>query len=121
MTPALDDSSPARTPLASDPALKGTMAVPRRSLERDAHGQPRFRGCSSIKDYEIQSKLGEGTFGEVYRARATKTGAAVALKKILMHNEKDGVGLAEQCVFAEEALTRRVYSSRLPHSERSNY
>ena len=28
---------------------------------------------------------------EVHRARAKKTGALVALKKIIMHNEKDGV------------------------------
>ena len=36
------------------------------------------------------SKLGEGTFGEVHKAEARATGQIVALKKILMHNEKDG-------------------------------
>ena len=35
-------------------------------------------------------KLGEGTFGEVSKARSKKTGQVVALKKILVHNEKDG-------------------------------
>ncbi|PHH62171.1 hypothetical protein CDD81_7365 [Ophiocordyceps australis] len=49
-----------------------------------------FRGCSRISDYELQGKLGEGTFGEVHRARSRKTGALVALKKIIMHHEKDG-------------------------------
>lgn len=49
-----------------------------------------FRGCSKITDYEVLGKLGEGTFGEVHRAKSRKTGAVVALKKILMHNEKDG-------------------------------
>ncbi|KAL8944417.1 MAG: hypothetical protein Q9216_000468 [Gyalolechia sp. 2 TL-2023] len=53
-------------------------------------GKPRFRGCSSIKSYEISEKLGEGTFGEVYKARSVRDGHIVALKKILMHNEKDG-------------------------------
>lgn len=53
-------------------------------------GQSRFRGCSSIKHYEVLGKLGEGTFGEVHKARSLKTGRVVALKKILMHNEKDG-------------------------------
>lgn len=48
-------------------------------------------GCSRISDYELQGKLGEGTFGEVHRAKSKKTGALVALKKIIMHNEKDGV------------------------------
>ncbi|EGX92493.1 serine/threonine-protein kinase BUR1 [Cordyceps militaris CM01] len=56
------------------------------------HQRPKmsFRGCSRIGDYELQGKLGEGTFGEVHRARSKKTGAIVALKKIIMHNEKDG-------------------------------
>jgi serine/threonine protein kinase len=51
-----------------------------------------FQGCSRIADYELLGKLGEGTFGEVHRARSRKTGASVALKKIIMHHEKDGVG-----------------------------
>ncbi|KAF7128625.1 hypothetical protein CNMCM5793_003413 [Aspergillus hiratsukae] len=60
------------------------------SLERDGYGNPRFRGCTSIRDFEFLGKLGEGTFGEVYKARSKKDGSIVALKKILMHNEKDG-------------------------------
>ncbi|EGU82198.1 hypothetical protein FOXB_07258 [Fusarium oxysporum f. sp. conglutinans Fo5176] len=50
-----------------------------------------FKGCSRISDYELLGKLGEGTFGEVHRARLRKTGTLVALKKIIMHHEKDGV------------------------------
>ncbi|KAF6815801.1 Serine/threonine-protein kinase BUR1 [Colletotrichum sojae] len=49
-----------------------------------------FVGCSRINDYELLGKLGEGTFGEVHRAKSRKTGAHVALKKIIMHHEKDG-------------------------------
>lgn len=60
------------------------------SLERDDEGRPRFRGCSSIKAYEFLGKLGEGTFGEVHKARSIRNGSVVAMKKILMHNEKDG-------------------------------
>ncbi|OJD14738.1 CMGC/CDK protein kinase [Emergomyces pasteurianus Ep9510] len=59
-------------------------------LERDEHGDPRFHGCSNIREFEFLGKLGEGTFGEVYKARSRKSNAVVALKKILMHNEKDG-------------------------------
>ncbi|EAA26759.3 hypothetical protein GE21DRAFT_8070 [Neurospora crassa] len=57
-----------------------------------AHQRDRgsFVGCSRIADYEVLGKLGEGTFGEVHRARSRKTGALVALKKIIMHNERDG-------------------------------
>ncbi|KAK5107275.1 hypothetical protein LTR62_001591 [Meristemomyces frigidus] len=53
--------------------------------------QRRFRGSAKISEYDIlNQKLGEGTFGVVSKARSKRTGAMVALKKILMHNEKDG-------------------------------
>ncbi|KKK15976.1 putative CDK9 [Aspergillus rambellii] len=60
------------------------------SLERDNNGNTRFNGCTSIRDYEFLGKLGEGTFGEVYKAKSKKNGSIFALKKILMHNERDG-------------------------------
>lgn len=63
---------------------------PRTSFERDSNGHSRFHGCSNIRDFEFLGKLGEGTFGEVYKARSKKDRSIVALKKILMHNEKDG-------------------------------
>ncbi|KAL9107564.1 MAG: hypothetical protein Q9227_007564 [Pyrenula ochraceoflavens] len=56
----------------------------------DRPGLHRFFGCSKIQDYEFLGKLGEGTFGEVSKGRSKRTGQVVALKKILMHNEKDG-------------------------------
>ncbi|PYI26833.1 putative CDK9 [Aspergillus indologenus CBS 114.80] len=59
-------------------------------LERDGNGSPRFRGCTNIRDFEFLGKLGEGTFGEVYKARSKRDNTIVALKKILMHNERDG-------------------------------
>ncbi|KAL3425621.1 serine threonine-protein kinase bur-1 [Phlyctema vagabunda] len=66
-------------------------ASPRTNGSVHSHrAQHNFRGCSRITDYDVLGKLGEGTFGEVHRAKSKKTGAVVALKKILMHNEKDG-------------------------------
>lgn len=41
-------------------------------------------------EYEIVSQVGEGTFGKVYKARNTSTGAFVALKRIRMEAERDG-------------------------------
>ncbi|KAF7526171.1 hypothetical protein PCG10_004402 [Penicillium crustosum] len=61
-----------------------------KSLEKDENGQARFPGCSNIREYEFLDKLGEGTFGEVYKARSKKDTKIVALKKILMHHEKEG-------------------------------
>ena len=61
-----------------------------RSLEFMSNGRPRFHGCSPLNQYNILSKLGEGTFGEVYKAVSRQTSRTVALKKILMHHEKEG-------------------------------
>ncbi|EAN82888.1 cell division protein kinase 2, putative [Trypanosoma cruzi] len=41
--------------------------------------------------YERQEKIGEGTYGVVYRARDTATGATVALKRIRLDTEEEGV------------------------------
>ena len=76
-----------RTPSANSANTKRTSAV---SLETGRDGKRRFHGCSKILNYTIMSKLGEGTFGEVYKAEARASGQIVAMKKILMHNEKDG-------------------------------
>ena len=61
-----------------------------------------MRGCSPVTKYELLEKLGEGTFGyisihiatydsEVWKARRRDSKQLFALKKILMHNEKEGV------------------------------
>jgi serine/threonine-protein kinase BUR1 len=86
-------------------------APPRRSQieEENAYGRV-FKGCGNQHDYQITTKLGEGTFGyvlitfvpkekfclknkssEVHKAVHTATGRHVALKRILMHNEKEGM------------------------------
>ena len=57
------------------------------SLDRTARGEAR----SSIDDYEKLGRVGEGTYGVVYRGREKKTGRIVALKKVRMDKEKDGV------------------------------
>ncbi|KAL1584444.1 hypothetical protein WHR41_06383 [Cladosporium halotolerans] len=53
--------------------------------------QRRFRGAARISEYEVmKEKLGEGTFGVVSKGVSKRSGKVFALKKILMHNEKDG-------------------------------
>ncbi|KAJ1889981.1 serine/threonine protein kinase, CMGC, CDC2/CDK sub, partial [Coemansia sp. IMI 209127] len=58
------------------------------ALRRDGK---KFVGCSPFEDYELTTKLGEGTFGEVHKAVHKATGIVVALKRVLMHNEKEGL------------------------------
>ncbi|OMJ10225.1 Serine/threonine-protein kinase bur1 [Smittium culicis] len=50
-----------------------------------------FFGCSPYSDYTLADKVGQGTFGEVHKAIHKKTGRLVALKRVLMHNEKEGI------------------------------
>ncbi|KAL4068600.1 kinase-like domain-containing protein [Scleroderma yunnanense] len=50
-----------------------------------------FEGCGQQSDYDATTKLGEGTFGEVHKAIQKATRRTVALKRILMHNEKEGM------------------------------
>ncbi|XP_070941241.1 cyclin-dependent kinase 10 isoform X3 [Macaca nemestrina] len=46
--------------------------------------------CRSVKEFEKLNRIGEGTYGIVYRARDTQTDEIVALKKVRMDKEKDG-------------------------------
>lgn len=41
--------------------------------------------------YEKLEKLGEGTYGVVYKARDTTTNQIIALKKIRLENEEEGM------------------------------
>ena len=57
----------------------------------DASGLP-LGGCVPLRDYETICRVGEGTFGLVYKARHRRTGNVVAMKKVILHYEKqDGV------------------------------
>ena len=48
--------------------------------------------------FERLGQVGEGTYGKVYKARNTLTGELVALKKIRMEAERDGVSSAVCCL-----------------------
>jgi len=50
-----------------------------------------FGRCRYVTDFEKLNRIGEGTYGIVYRARDTKSGDIVALKKLRMEREKDGI------------------------------
>lgn len=47
--------------------------------------------CFSLEDFNRVEKIGEGTYGVVYKAKDLKTGDMVALKRIRLDSEADGV------------------------------
>ena len=56
--------------------------------------QPQKTLTKTIKDlekYQRLEKLGEGTYGVVYKAQNMETGELVAIKKIRLEKEDDGV------------------------------
>ncbi|CAE6094012.1 unnamed protein product [Arabidopsis arenosa] len=51
---------------------------------------PPMWGSRSVDCFEKLEQIGEGTYGQVYKAKEIKTGEIVALKKIRMDNEREG-------------------------------
>ena len=49
-----------------------------------------FPYCKDVDNYFRFAEIGQGTFGEVFKAKCKRSGRIVALKKILMDNEKEG-------------------------------
>ena len=61
-------------------------------MTSQAPQQQRFvQEASQLERYERLEKLGEGTYGIVYKCRDVATGQMVALKKIRLEKEDDGV------------------------------
>ena len=58
--------------------------------QQPASGQP-MGTQNGLEKYQKKEKLGEGTYGVVYRAMNTETGEIVAIKKIRLEKEDDGV------------------------------
>ncbi|KAK0099619.1 hypothetical protein ONS96_008119 [Cadophora gregata f. sp. sojae] len=52
---------------------------------------PTWKKCRSVEDYEKLNDIEEGAYGWVSRAKDTRTGEVVALKRLKMDNAQDGI------------------------------
>lgn len=51
---------------------------------------PAIQGCRTVDEYTHLSKIEEGTYGVVFKAKDKRTGEIVALKKVKMDHEHNG-------------------------------
>eukprot|EP00617_Octactis_speculum_P011568 CAMPEP_0185780280 /NCGR_PEP_ID=MMETSP1174-20130828/98606_1 /TAXON_ID=35687 /ORGANISM="Dictyocha speculum, Strain CCMP1381" /LENGTH=384 /DNA_ID=CAMNT_0028469783 /DNA_START=184 /DNA_END=1338 /DNA_ORIENTATION=+ len=55
---------------------------------RDTSSDDFTGSCRPVSSFERKNRIGEGTYGTVYRAVDKHTSEVVALKKVILHNEK---------------------------------
>jgi eukaryotic-like serine/threonine-protein kinase len=93
--------------LADDQRLAGSHPSARATVERE---KLRWRAGETIGDYQIESLLGRGGMGEVYEARALKSGRIVALKIL-----RAGLDQADYARFSanEQRALRRLDDPRI--------
>ena len=78
----------------------------------------------TYSEYEKLERLGEGTFGVVHKARHKGTGDIVALKKMRLEGEDDGVpatALREIAILRELKHWNVIHLQHVFHTDRSLY
>ncbi|XP_029996789.1 cyclin-dependent kinase 12 isoform X2 [Sphaeramia orbicularis] len=88
------DSSPPQlpvrqAPLPPQPALKKRPKICGPRYGERKHTQSDW-GKRCVDKFDIIGIIGEGTYGQVYKAKDKDTGELVALKKVRLDNEKEG-------------------------------
>ncbi|CAO1298665.1 unnamed protein product [Diamesa tonsa] len=74
----------------STPQLNTTSTVLSLEAKQKYISDFNFQFCDDANKYLRVAKIGQGTFGEVFKARNRNDNKFVAMKRVLMENEKEG-------------------------------
>ncbi|CAD7091803.1 unnamed protein product [Hermetia illucens] len=96
--PANSDNDENKIKLPLDPQApvtrKGVLISFRTGKPMEINERDNLGRCRLVTEFEKLNRIGEGTYGIVYRARDTKSNEIVALKKVRMDQEKDGLPIS---------------------------
>ncbi|XP_073678473.1 uncharacterized protein cdk12 [Garra rufa] len=88
------DPSPPQSPARVSPPLLQTTFKKRPKICCPRYGERKQTqtdwGKRCVDKFDIIGIIGEGTYGQVYKAKDKDTGELVALKKVRLDNEKEG-------------------------------
>ncbi|CAG02835.1 unnamed protein product, partial [Tetraodon nigroviridis] len=88
------DSSPPQSPIRQMPSLPQPALKKRPKICCPRYGERKHTqsdwGKRCVDKFDIIGIIGEGTYGQVYKAKDKDTGELVALKKVRLDNEKEG-------------------------------
>ncbi|XP_023266718.1 cyclin-dependent kinase 12 isoform X1 [Seriola lalandi dorsalis] len=93
-TLAGSESSPPQSPIRQAPPLPQPALKKRPKICCPRYGERKHTqsdwGKRCVDKFDIIGIIGEGTYGQVYKAKDKDTGELVALKKVRLDNEKEG-------------------------------
>uniref|UniRef100_UPI0037E71D8E cyclin-dependent kinase 12 n=1 Tax=Semicossyphus pulcher TaxID=241346 RepID=UPI0037E71D8E len=88
------DASPPQSPIRQAPPLPQPTLKKRPKICCPRYGERKHTqsdwGKRCVDKFDIIGIIGEGTYGQVYKAKDKDTGELVALKKVRLDNEKEG-------------------------------
>ncbi|XP_033826344.1 cyclin-dependent kinase 12 isoform X2 [Periophthalmus magnuspinnatus] len=88
------DASPPQSPVRQPPSLPQPALKKRPKICCPRYGERKHNlsdwGKRCVDKFDIIGIIGEGTYGQVYKAKDKDTGELVALKKVRLDNEKEG-------------------------------
>lgn len=88
------DASPPQSPVRQLPILPQAALKKRPKICCPRYGERQHTlsdwGKRCVDKFDIIGIIGEGTYGQVYKAKDKDTGELVALKKVRLDNEKEG-------------------------------